>query len=82
MADRVSSKRLARPGKAAPPRNGRTCPKPEFITDTVRILDPGLAFFQGGKWLASQVVPLAFRRKVVRRVPQTEVRRTDGPPGS
>jgi Uma2 family endonuclease len=37
--------------------------------------------FQGGKWLVSAVVPLAFRRKVTRGGPRTEVRRTDGKPG-
>jgi len=37
--------------------------------------------FQGGKWLVSQVVPLAFRRKMSRTGPRTEVRRTDGKPG-
>jgi hypothetical protein len=36
----------------------------------------------GGKWLVSEVVPLAFRRRVVRGQPKTEVRRTDGTPGN
>jgi hypothetical protein len=38
--------------------------------------------FQGGKWLVSQVVPLAFRRRIIKGVPKTEVRRTDGTPGT
>jgi Uma2 family endonuclease len=38
--------------------------------------------FQGGNWLVSQVVPLAFRRKASRRNPRIEVQRTDGQPGS
>lgn len=38
--------------------------------------------FQGGKWLVSAVVPLAFRRKVLRSGPVTEVQRTDGTPGN
>ncbi len=38
--------------------------------------------FQGKKWLVSNVVPLAFRRKVYRNGPKTEVQRTDGQPGS
>jgi len=33
------------------------------------------------KWLASAVLPLAFRRKTVRGKVQTEVMRTDGQPG-
>jgi Uma2 family endonuclease len=37
---------------------------------------------QGGNWLVSAVVPLAFRRKVVRRNPRTEVVRTDATPGN
>lgn len=38
--------------------------------------------FQGGKWLVSEVVPLAFRRRVIRGTPGTEVQRTDGEPGN
>jgi hypothetical protein len=38
--------------------------------------------FQGGKWLVSNVVPLAFRRKGRRTRALTEVQRTDGQPGS
>lgn len=38
--------------------------------------------FQGKKWLVSNVVPLAFRRKVYRAGPKTEVQRTDGQPGN
>jgi len=38
--------------------------------------------FQGGKWLISAVVPLAFRRKVQRAGALTEVQRTDGIPGN
>jgi hypothetical protein len=37
--------------------------------------------FEGGKWLVSQVLPLAFRRRSLRKGSQTEVRRTDGQPG-
>jgi hypothetical protein len=37
--------------------------------------------FQGGKWLVSALVPLAFRRRVLRSGPLTEVQRTDGTPG-
>lgn len=37
--------------------------------------------FEGGKWLVSEVVPLAFRRRVQKGVPKTEVRRTDAAPG-
>ena len=40
------------------------------------------ADFQGKKWLVSEVVPLAFRRKVYRSGPLTEVQRTDGQPGN
>lgn len=32
---------------------------------------------QGGKWLTSEVVPLAFRRQALRSGPRLEVRRTD-----
>jgi hypothetical protein len=42
----------------------------------------GLTDFQGGKWLFSEVVPLAFRRKGGKKNPRTEVRRTDGQTGS
>jgi len=38
--------------------------------------------FEGGKWLVSAVVPLAFRRRVLRSGPLTEVQRTDGTPGN
>lgn len=37
--------------------------------------------FQGGRWLVSEVLPLAFRRRALQRGPQTEIRRTDGKPG-
>jgi Uma2 family endonuclease len=37
--------------------------------------------YQGGKWLVSSVLPLAFRRIATRRGARTEVRRTDGEPG-
>jgi len=35
--------------------------------------------FQGGKWLVSAIVPLAFRRRVLRNGPVTEVQRMDAP---
>jgi Uma2 family endonuclease len=38
--------------------------------------------FNGGKCLRSQVVPLAFRRRALKSGARTEVRRTDGTPGS
>jgi Uma2 family endonuclease len=38
--------------------------------------------FQGGKWLVSAVLPLAFRRRSIRGNPRTEVQRTDGAPGN
>jgi Uma2 family endonuclease len=37
--------------------------------------------FQGKKWLASTVVPVAFRRAAARGNPRTEVIRTDDTPG-
>jgi Putative restriction endonuclease len=40
------------------------------------------ADFQGGKWLLSKIVPLAFRRKVLRNGPSMEVQRTDGIAGN
>jgi Uma2 family endonuclease len=40
------------------------------------------ADFAGGKWLLSAVVPLAFRRRPQQGGARTEVRRTDGMPGS
>src|SRR5262245_43086779 len=36
---------------------------------------------EGKRWLVSDVLPLAFRRRVVRGDPRTELRRTDGLPG-
>jgi Putative restriction endonuclease len=38
--------------------------------------------FQGGKWLVSTIVPLAFRRRILRNEPVTEVQRTDASPGN
>jgi Uma2 family endonuclease len=38
--------------------------------------------FRGSKWLVSQVIPIALRRKMVKKVARTEVGRTDGKPGS
>jgi Uma2 family endonuclease len=35
----------------------------------------------GGRWLVSEVLSLAFRRVLVRGIPKTQVRRTDGKPG-
>ena len=37
--------------------------------------------FEGGKWYASEVVPLAFRRRGLRSGAVIEIRRTDGQPG-
>ncbi len=37
--------------------------------------------FKGSKWLTSKVLPLAFRRKLVRKQPLTEIQRTDDIPG-
>jgi len=37
---------------------------------------------EGKEWLASEVIPLAFRRTVSKGVPSTQVRRTDGQPGN
>jgi Putative restriction endonuclease len=34
--------------------------------------------FQGGRWLVSQVIPIALRRKLVKKIPRTELCRTDG----
>jgi Uma2 family endonuclease len=42
----------------------------------------GLTDFQGGKWLVSEVVPLAFRRKGGKKNPRTEVRCTEGQTGN
>jgi hypothetical protein len=38
--------------------------------------------FQGGKWLVSNVVPFAFRRKALRSGPRTEIQRTDETQGN
>jgi Uma2 family endonuclease len=40
-----------------------------------------LSLFEGKQWLVSQILPLAFRRKVVKKSPRTELVRTDGKPG-
>jgi Uma2 family endonuclease len=37
---------------------------------------------EGSRWLVSEVIPLAFRRKVVKGIARTELRRTDGKPGT
>ncbi len=39
------------------------------------------SLFEGKNWLVSEVLPLAFRRTVVKGVPRTLVHRTDGEPG-
>jgi hypothetical protein len=36
----------------------------------------------GEPWLASEVLPLAFRRIIVKGKPRTEIRRTDGRKGA
>jgi hypothetical protein len=41
----------------------------------------GAALLEGKRWLASAVLPLAFRRRIQGRKPVTEVMRTDGEPG-
>lgn len=50
--------------------------------DGEKLLPVEPAVFQGGKWLVSKVVPLAFRRKSARSGAAIEVERTDGTPGS
>lgn len=40
------------------------------------------AAFRGGRWLVSNVVPLAFRQKRQRGGARTEIERTDGTAGS
>jgi hypothetical protein len=39
------------------------------------------SFLDGKEWLVSEVLPLAFRRTVVKGTPRTQVRRTDGQQG-
>jgi Uma2 family endonuclease len=50
--------------------------------DGAALVPVTLADFRGKKWLASEVLPLAFRRTVQRGTPRTEVRRTDETPGN
>lgn len=50
--------------------------------DGMDLVEVSASNFEGGKWLVSAVVPLAFRRRTTRTGPQTEVRRTDGQAGS
>jgi hypothetical protein len=40
------------------------------------------ADFQGSKWLVSKVIPIAFRRRMVKKAARTELCRTDSKPGS
>lgn len=47
--------------------------------DDLSMVEP--APFQGGRWLVSDVLPLAFRRKTQKGKPMTEVQRIDGKPG-
>ena len=49
--------------------------------DGQQLVPVTLVDFEGGKWLRSEVVPLAFRRKALKGGPRTEVCRTDGTPG-
>jgi Uma2 family endonuclease len=40
------------------------------------------SLLEGKEWLQSEVLPLAFRRTVMKGTPRTLVRRTDGQPGT
>jgi Uma2 family endonuclease len=46
--------------------------------DGQQLIQVGPTSLQGGKWLVSTVVPLAFRRRGLRSGPRVEVQRTDG----
>ncbi len=50
--------------------------------DGKQLAQVGPTNFQGGKWLLSEVVPLAFRQKTTKAGPRTQLRRTDGKPGN
>jgi Uma2 family endonuclease len=52
-----------------------------FRNDDEELVLVGSTPFRDGKWLVSEVVPLAFRRKG-KKYPRVEVARTDGPGGS
>lgn len=47
-----------------------------------RLVLVGPSDFRGKRWLVSEVLPLAFRHKVVGGLPRTELRRTDRKRGS
>lgn len=49
--------------------------------DGKKLADVEPTSFQGGKWLVSKVLPLAFRRKLVKGEAKVEVIRTDGKQG-
>ncbi len=49
-----------------------------YRPDGEKLVPVAPSAFQGGKWLVSEVVPFAFRRRGMRRRPRTEVCRTDG----
>ena len=50
--------------------------------DGQRLTPVQASFLQGGKWLVSEVVPLAFRRRSQHRSPVLDLQRTDGIPGN
>jgi Uma2 family endonuclease len=60
-------------------RDKRTLRLLRLQGDELVLVTPSL--LDGKEWLVSEVLPLAFRRTVVKGVPRTQVRRTDGQPG-
>jgi Uma2 family endonuclease len=60
-------------------RDKRTLRLLRLKGDELVLVEPSVA--EGKEWLKSEVLPLAFRRTVVKGVARTQVRRTDDKPG-
>ncbi len=50
--------------------------------DGTSLVAVGPSPYQGKKWLVSEVIPFAFRRRAARGTPMTELSRTDDTPGN
>ncbi|HEX5272733.1 MAG TPA: Uma2 family endonuclease, partial [Gemmataceae bacterium] len=61
-------------------RDKRTLRLLRLEKDELVLVKPSL--LEGKEWLVSGVLPLAFRRAMRKGAPVTQVRRTDGQPGS
>jgi Uma2 family endonuclease len=61
-------------------RDKRTLRLLRLQGDELVLINPSI--LEGKEWLVSEVLPLAFRRTMIKGTPRSQVRRTDGQPGS